>query len=217
MANQSYSDSLPPRSAPYKIENRNFLSPIGFKFVISRMRAVDFFCKRANIPSVSMKPASQPTALNVIPQPGDELYYDNLRVTFLVDENMKNWYQVHDWMREIATPVSAKEFAFYRREVPSRNPIRRRTDDENTRTLNQWKSDCSLFILSGNYQPIAEFIFHDAFPISLTTLEFDSGVENIDHLSAEVVLTYSHFDYTILEASTATDASMEEYSSEVRC
>ena len=63
---------------------------------------------------------------------------------------------------------------------------------------NQWKSDASLFILSSNYRPVAEFVFRDAFPISLTTLNFDSSVPDISYFTAEVVLRYNYYDYYIM-------------------
>ena len=51
------------------IENRNFLSPIGFKFVISRLRGVDFFCQSASVPKISLGSWDQGTIFNKIPQP----------------------------------------------------------------------------------------------------------------------------------------------------
>ena len=41
----------PPVDRPgTPIENRNFLSPIGFKFSLKRAPGVAFFCNQANIP-----------------------------------------------------------------------------------------------------------------------------------------------------------------------
>lgn len=205
---QSDNQSLPPNSHLSGIENRNFLSPVGFKFVISKLRGVDFFCQAANIPSISMGTATQGTRFNQVKQPGDELAYEDLSIRFLVDENLKNWYQVHDWMREITTPYSSCEFGFDRASLPSVNNIYRRVPDEKGSPTNQWKCDCSLFILSGNYSPVAEFIFRDAFPITLTTLQFDSSVPDIQYFTAEVVLSYNYYDYFIYGAAESTDASM---------
>ena len=41
-------------SSPYasQISNRNFLSPVGFKFLLSRYPKVDFFCTKAGIPGI---------------------------------------------------------------------------------------------------------------------------------------------------------------------
>ena len=173
MAVPSDSSSLPPREQYMKIENRNFLSPIGFKFTIDRMRGVEFFCQSASIPSISLGSADVGTRLNKIKNPGDELQYEDLFLRFLVDENMKNWYQVHDWMREISTPYSTREFKYNRGDIKSVN--KREATYDYASANNQWRCDCSLFILSSNYRVVSEIIFRDAWPSSLSTLNFDAS------------------------------------------
>ncbi len=207
MAVPSNNHSAPLDQQYTTIENRNFLSPIGFKFTISRLRGVEFFCQSASIPSVSMGFWDQGTIYNKIPQPGDELTYEPLSLRFLVDENMKNWYQVHDWMREITTPYSSKEFKYDRGSIKSVN--KRESTVEYVTANNQWRCDCSLFILSSNYRPVAEFIFRDAFPIQLSTLNFDSSVPDVNYFTAEVFLKYNYYDYYIYEAAQVTDVTMK--------
>ena len=206
MAEQSYNNSLPPETKFLGIENRNFLSPVGFKFTISRLKGVDFFCQSANIPSINMQVVNQGTRFNKIPQPGDELYYEDLSLRFLVDENMKNWYQVHDWMRQIATPYSSREFKYKRGTLESQNKDK---DPANMFSGNQWRSDCSLFILSNNYQPVAEFVFRDAFPIALTSLPFDATSQDTNYFTAECRMAYTRYDHYTYEAATATDSTMK--------
>ena len=207
MSHPTDNNSLPAREQFLGIENRNFLSPIGFLFTINRLRGVDFFCQSASVPSIEMGAANQYTRVNKVPHPGDELMYEDLHIRFLVDENMKNWYQVHDWMREITTPYSPKEFEY------SRGTRRSVNNPDNTFKRgewdNQWRSDCSLFIMSSNYRPVAEFVFRDAFPISLTTLNFDAAVPDISYFTAECILRYNYYDYFIYEAAEATDTSMK--------
>ncbi|AEC52992.1 tail completion and sheath stabilizer [Synechococcus phage S-CRM01] len=209
MAVQSDSSSLPPRSQTVGIENRNFLSPIGFKFTINRLKGVDFFCQSATVPGISMGAPSTGTRFNKIYHPGDELEYDELYIKFLVDENMKNYIQVHDWMREITTPYSSSEFAFNRSAIQSQNPIRRRVEEPPSLLDNQWKSDCSLFVLSSNYAPVAEFVFRDAFPVALTPLNFDSSIEDVNYFTSEIRIRYNYFDPYVCRAATATDSSMK--------
>jgi hypothetical protein len=200
VALQSNNTSLPPESRVGGIENRNFLSPIGFRFSISKMPGVDFFCQAASIPQLSCDPVPVGSTVNKYYMPGDELGYEALYVKFLIDENMKNYYQCHDWMRKIATPYSQKEFTYQRKKVESF--WRGLGDDED------WKSDCSLTVLSSNYRPVAEFVFKDCFPISLSTLNFDSTVSEINYFTAEVGLRYDYFDYLIGDAAYITDESM---------
>ena len=210
MSKPTYNKSMPPDLAQVGIENRNFLSPIGFLFTINKMRGVEFFCQSASIPAISMGSWKQGTRVNVVYQPGDELYYEPLYLKFLVDENMKNYYQVHDWIREITTPYSAKEFGYDRGTLRS---INKDTRDKNIYNLgnNDWLSDASLYILSSNYRPVAEFIFRDCFPLSLTTLNFDASVPDVNYFTAEVTMRYNYFDHYIYEAANATDASMKPH------
>lgn len=208
MATPSENRHLPERERFVGIENRNFLSPIGFKFAVNKLRGVDFFCQSASIPAISMGHWKQGTRVNVVYQPGDELYYEPLYLKFLVDENMKNYYQVHDWIREITTPYSAKEFGYDRGTLRSINKDKR---EKNVSVFgnNDWLSDCSLFILSSNYRPVAEFVFKDCFPVSLTTLNFDASVPDVNYFTAEVTMRYNYFDHFIYEAAESTDASMK--------
>ena len=219
MTKETDNFTLPYDEQFFTIENRNFLSPIGFKFVIQKIKGVDFFCQSASVPAISMQAADQPTRFNKIPQPGDELYYQDLYIKFLVDENMKNWQQVHDWMRENATPQSSDEFKYSRGNIRSTNdPDVLPTGAGRVSTYraelygnwaNQWTSDCSLFILSSNYRPVAEVVFRDAWPSSLTTLNFDAGVPDINYFTAELSMKYTNYDVYIYEAAEATDATMK--------
>ena len=208
MASPSENRHLPERERFVGIENRNFLSPIGFKFAVNKLRGVDFFCQSASIPAISMGHWKQGTRVNVVYQPGDELYYEPLYLKFLVDENMKNYYQVHDWIREITTPYSAKEFGYDRGTLRS---INKQNRDKNVYQFgnNDWLSDASLYILSSNYRPVAEFVFKDCFPVSLTTLNFDASVPDVNYFTAEVTMRYNYFDHFTYEAAESTDASMK--------
>ena len=208
MASPSENKHLPERERFVGIENRNFLSPIGFKFAVNKLRGVDFFCQSASIPAISMGAWEQGTRINKVYQPGDELYYEPLYLKFLIDENMKNYYQVHDWIREITTPYSAREFGYDRGTLRSINKDTREQQIYTTGN-NDWLSDASLYILSSNYRPVAEFIFKDCFPLSLTTLNFDASVPDVNYFTAEIKIRYNYFDYYIYEAANATDASMK--------
>lgn len=189
---------------PQGIENRNFLSPIGFQFQINKMPGVEFFCQAANIPQISMDPVQIPSVVNKIYMPGDEVQYDPLFVRFLVDENMKNWFQVHDWIRQTGTPVTQKEFKYNRSGKPSQW-----TNASDDGPENHWKSDVTLKVLSSNYQPVAEFRFVEAFPTSLTTLMFDASSPDINYFTAEVQLRYDYFNYYIGDAAYITDKNMK--------
>jgi hypothetical protein len=90
-------------------ENRNFLSPTGFKFSLKRTPKVAFFCNSANIPELTLGIAVQPTYLKDIELPGDKLIFGDLTLRFLVDEDLKNYLEIQNWMRGLGYPESLQE------------------------------------------------------------------------------------------------------------
>ena len=44
-----------------QIENRNFLSPIGFKFILADFPKVTYFSQTCNIPGITVGEVNQPT------------------------------------------------------------------------------------------------------------------------------------------------------------
>lgn len=185
------------------ITNRNFLSPAGFNFLISKIRGVDFFCQTANIPQISMNPATQATNLRNIPVPGDELYYGDLNVSFLVDEDMSNYLSLHTWLRKLGFPVDREEVDFettdslYQSGSIKLGPDMISQDKlvyGNTTTFNFETSDAALQILNSNYKVARTVKFYDCFPTSLSTLEFRTDVNDIQYLTAQASFKYLYFD-----------------------
>ena len=87
---------MPTRKKPAErpgtpIENRNFLSPTGFKFALKRSPAAAFFCNQANIPSLDLGVAQQTSYLKDIDIPGDKIVFGDLTLRFLVNEDLLNY------------------------------------------------------------------------------------------------------------------------------
>jgi hypothetical protein len=81
-----------------QIQNRNYLSPIGFKFTLAKEPKVVFFCNSARIPEITLGIANQPTYLKDLDVPGDKIVYGDLTLKFLVDEDMENYVAIHNWI-----------------------------------------------------------------------------------------------------------------------
>ena len=165
-----------------QIENRNFLAPVGFKFTLSRYPKVSFFSNTARIPDISLGTAIESTYLKDIDIPGEKLTYGELNVRFLVDENLKNYMAVHNWLTGLGFPESAQEF------------INQTTNDLGQRDLREQYSDGSLHILNSNYNDIAVVKFKDLFPVYLTSLEFDATESDISYFTADVTFKYTIYD-----------------------
>ena len=46
-----------------------------------------------------------------IPLMGDILAYEDLTITFIVDENLENYIEMHTWLTAIGFPENTKQFS----------------------------------------------------------------------------------------------------------
>ena len=173
-----------------QLTNRNFLSPAGFLFNITKEPKVSFFCTSASIPELFFQTNTQPTYLKDIDVPGEKLEYGDLTVRFLVDEDLKNYMSIHNWMTGIGYPESAGDF---KEEV---------TKSDGGRELAQQFSDGSLTIQNSNYRTSAIVRFKDLFPISLTSLEFDTAITDVQYFTADA--TFKYLVYNIVDKDGRT-------------
>ena len=81
-----------------------------FKFNITKLPKVEFFCTSVNIPGITLGETSQDTPLKTIPIPGDELTYGSLNVDFMIDENLENYREIHGWLTGLGFPKSHAQF-----------------------------------------------------------------------------------------------------------
>lgn len=80
--------------------NPNLLSPTAFKLVLDRTKYanVEYFLSRVTLPTVNIGEVPV-TYLNEEGfSPGNKLTYDALSCAFMVDEEMKNYMEIVDWM-----------------------------------------------------------------------------------------------------------------------
>ena len=164
-----------------QLDNRNYMSPIGFTFSIARFPKVSFFSNKAALPPITLGGAEQSNYLKQIMHPGDRLEYGELPIEFLVDEEMLNYSLVHNWMTGLGFPESMKQFEEFT------------TDRDGQRDLKLQYSDATLGILNSNYNTIAKIKFWDIYPTSLSTLEFSAGETDVNYFVASATFGYLHY------------------------
>ena len=173
-------------SGPFvnQIQNRNYLSGIGFKFNLAKYPKVDFFSNSARIPELTLAVATQPSYLKDIDLPGEKLTYGDFTLRFLIDEDMENYMAVYEWLNGLGFPESTKEF----KELT--------TDKDGRREIKEQFCDGTLRILNRNLREIAKVKFQDLFPISLTSLDFDATNTDVEYLTAEASFKYTIYELT---------------------
>ena len=181
------------RNEPWnnQLDNRNYLSPVGFKFVITKAPKADFFSNSANIPGINLGFAEQPTYLKNIPVAGDKLVYEDFALNFFVDENLENYMQVHNWLKGLGFPESIQQFIDLKRGDEY-------TPDAGAKSALNEYSDATLIIYNSNFNEISKVHFKDVFPVSLSTIQFDATAGDINYVTAQVTFKYSIYNIEVM-------------------
>lgn len=166
-----------------QIQNRNFLSSIGFKFTLNRARKVSFFSNSANIPGITLGVAEQPSYLKNIDVPGDKLVFEDFNLRFIVDENLENYMEIQRWIRGLGFPESLNEI--YELQSEDQTQL-----EYSSLSMNIY-SDGTLEVLNSNQRPQFEVVFKDLFPYSLSELSFDATNPDTEYFTAEVSFKYT--------------------------
>lgn len=162
--------------------NRNFLSPLGFKFVLSKAPAIEYFVQSVNIPSITMGSPTIPTPFVKVPLAGDHLDFGELNLSFKIDEDMKNYFEIYNWLKGLGFPDNYNQY---------RNIA-------NLATRDGVYSDATLVILTSSKNPNIEVRFKSIFPISLEAVEFDTTQTDVEYVSTSVTFKYQSFDINVL-------------------
>ena len=176
------------------IENRNFLSPTGFKFALKRSPAAAFFCNQANIPSLDLGIAQQTSYLKDIDIPGDKIVFGDLTLRFLVDEDLFNYMEIQNWIRGLGYPEKLSQL----KDLSEDGKIKSRFGQSGENIY----SDATLQILSNSLIPKFQIMFKDVFPYSLSTITFDATDTDIEYFTADVSFKYTIYDMQDMAGNT---------------
>ena len=190
----------------------DYASPTQFKFSILKLPKVEYFCTAVNIPGVNLGETTQATPLKKIPIPGDTLVYEPLQMTFLVDENLENFQEIHGWLVGLGFPRDNKEFrnllASGNDRFPTRNTSNISTEAGKTKyaaaDAGPTLSDATLTVLSSKNNSQVEIRFRDMYPTGLTGLSYNQQAADIDYLTATVSFSYLIYDFAKIGSSTTS-------------
>lgn len=165
--------------------NTNYLGDLSFLFTIKKLPNVNYFIQNVNIPSLFVQPISVGNPFVDLNEHGDHMQYSSLDVSFIVDEDMRNYLELHSWLRGLSFPTEYKEHRdlWQAGELGVGEGIR---------------SDVSLLIGNNLKNMNLEFLFIDAFPFSLSELRFSTTESDMRYLTATAQFKYLYYDYQYL-------------------
>ena len=196
--------SRPPTSLDYA-------SPTQFKFQITKLPKVEYFCTSVNLPALALSEVRQPTPFVDVPLPGTTLTYSPLNMTFLVDENLENFQEIHGWLRGLGFPESYTEYADGLAAGSDRAPSSGGAVSSEPGKVKfgapsqaAFFSDATLVVLTSKNNPIKEIRFRDVYPTNIGELQYDQQAADVQYLTASVTFNYRGYDFANVGASATT-------------
>lgn len=160
--------------------NKNFLSPLNFKFQIKKAPHVNFFIQKVNIPDVKLISPEYPNPFVNAPIPGEHLTYGILDITFKVDEDLQNYLEIHNWVKALGKPQNYDQYKTIQDKKPG--------------TGDGIYSDISLMVLSSTKMANYEIVFMDAFPVNISSVVFNTTDNDVNYIEASASFRYTLFD-----------------------
>jgi len=159
-------------------ENTNYLLQSGYELVFTRIPHVTYFCQSVSLPGVNISdvPRQTPFAAK-LRLPGTTITYDDLTVNFVVDEAINNWKEVFAWMNSL---VNTEDFVGY---------------EEDDR---KHYSDATISIKNSAMNAKFRIHFKDLFPLSLSSLDFDSRISDSEPITCSASFAYRTYEIETL-------------------
>jgi len=168
--------------------NKSFLSPLGFKFTIKKTPHINYFVQSVSLPSITLGRSEIPTPFIKLPLAGDHLDFGELTVTYKVDESLKNYLEIYNWMIAIGFPDSFDQFKTIDAARKGKN-----TGSVQPMTGQGIYSDVTLTVLSSAMNPIHNITYYNAFPTSISELQFTTTDSDVNYLTSTVTFSYQKF------------------------
>lgn len=161
----------------------------GSKYLLtfSRIKDVQFFCQRVNLPGVSIEELSSPTTFSTLKIPGSKIRFDDLDVEFILDNQLTSWREINSWIQGLSNPHDFSEYS----------NLNRLSKVSVNATQPQY-SDATLTILSGLNNVKLRIKFNQVFPTSVSSIRFDTKLTAEDIMTASASFSFTNYDIELL-------------------
>lgn len=161
-----------------KPTNTNFLNPNGFAVSFQRLPFTTFYCQEVAIPSVNINDITTGNPFIKLNFSSTEINIGRFAMRFKVDENMKNYREILNWIRGLGFPETFDQYK----------------DNKAIHGREALRSDASVLITTSSKIPNIEIKLVDAFPVELSPLEFvTTDQDNINFITATVIFSVRDF------------------------
>tara|TARA_B110000444_G_scaffold134982_1_gene126794 strand:+ start:20977 stop:21444 length:468 start_codon:yes stop_codon:yes gene_type:complete len=143
--------------------NTNLLSPVGFKLTINRQKYAntEYFITNFSLPEITAGEVQLNFRGGIAFQTSESRQFGGLTVRFAIDEDMKNYTEIYDWLKQ--------------------------------NTTEHEDADMILSVMTSHNTVNKEFQFKNAFPTSLSGVDFNVQANDVEYAQAEVSFRYDEF------------------------
>lgn len=150
----------------------NFLAPNNFQLVIDNQsfKNTQLTVQKVSIPDISLPKANVSGPMRNFGMSGDKMEYAPLEITFVIDEDLDNYKEIHDWMLGQLT-----------------------IEDNGTAAAKT--RDITLIINTSHNNTTKQITFADAYPVSLSSVPFEADVADVEYMTASVTFEYTYYKF----------------------
>lgn len=159
---------------------QNFLAQHRAVLLIPDFKDQDYNLVKFNLPGISLQVAEQATPFSDIKWASDKLAFNELNTTFLVSEDLSNWLELLKWFFGLGFPETYDQFA----------------------QKKYGYKDIKVVVYSNANNPVLTVTYHDAFPLVLGDLEFDT--QSQEYVAMNGTVSFAYTRYTVSFPTSAT-------------
>lgn len=144
----------------------NFLSPLGFQFFCDAIPDTNFMVQRAVIPGVTQGQVTTPNPYVRLVHTGNLHYSGDFQIDFKISEDLSSYLAIYNWIVSNTRPDEPGQY-------------------KNT------KGTCTVMVLSSSKKLISKVEFIDCLPMSLTPIDFDSTLTDLQYITATATFSFN--------------------------
>jgi hypothetical protein len=146
----------------------NILTNVQYKLDIHNLPNTTYWAQTTFLPTVQLEGGVLPSPGRDIPVPGHKLEFESLTVTFLIDQDLRNYEEIYYWMVRIGV--------------------------END--FSAMTSDMTLHFLTGQMNIARSIKFIGAYPTTLTEVAVQSDDSDAVQVVGNVIFQYQYFTFS---------------------
>lgn len=131
---------------------------------------ITFFITSFNIPGISLGTRPLANPFKEHQEPGNLLTYEELQLTFLVDENFKSWNEIHQWIKE-----GSNGYTFSTQNITRKN--------------------ANIIITTNNMNPAYRIGIKNMFPISVASIDIDLQQAEATPITFQSTFVYESYKF----------------------